>query len=155
MPDRKRWRFSLRPKVLFHDGEPLNASHAAAGLTAALKKKYGDVNITAGGQTIVLQFDRAVPDLLTELANPRMAIFRTDDKGAPIGTGPFRVSAWEPGHKITLAAFEDYWGGRPFLDSVIVNLGTTRSRRRYLRYPFLPDAARAARTHSHLGIARA
>ena len=125
--DRKRWRFSLRPKVLFHDGEPLNASHAGAALIAALKKQYGEVNITAGGQTIVLQFDRAVPDLLSELANSRMAISRTDDKGAPIGTGPFRVGTWEPGHKITLAAFEDYWGGRPFLDSVIVNLGTTRA----------------------------
>jgi ABC-type transport system substrate-binding protein len=126
-PDRKRWRFSLRPKVLFHNGEPLNAANVASPLGAALKKKYGDVNVTAGGQTIVLQFDHAVPDLLPELANSRMAISRTSDTGAPIGTGPFRVSAWEPGHKITLAAFEDYWGGRPFLDSVVVNLGTTRA----------------------------
>ena len=125
--DRKRWRFSLRPKVLFHDGEPLNAATAAPPLVAALKKKYGDVTVTAGGQTIVLQFDHAVSDLLSELANPRMAIFRTSDKGSPIGTGPFRVSTWEPGRKIILAAFEDYWAGRPFLDSVIVNLGTTRA----------------------------
>ena len=69
--DRKRWRFSLRPKVTFHDGEPLNAANAAPSLIAALKKKYGDVNVTAGGQALVLQFDHAVPDLLTELADIR------------------------------------------------------------------------------------
>jgi ABC-type transport system substrate-binding protein len=135
-PDRKRWRFSLRPKVLFHDGEPLNASHAAAALIAALKKKYGDVNVTAGGQTIVLQFDHAVSDLLTELANPRMAISRTSDKGTPIGTGPFRVSTWEPGRKIILAAFEDYWAGRPFLDSVIVSVGAMRAVGDIFEIPF-------------------
>jgi ABC-type transport system substrate-binding protein len=135
-PDRKRWRFSLRPKVLFHDGDPLNAVSVAPLLVAALKKKYGDVTVTAGGQTIVLQFDRAVSDLLTELANPRMAISRTSDKGAPIGTGPFRAITWEPGHKMILAAFEDYWAGRPFLDSVIVNLGTTRAIADIFDIPF-------------------
>ena len=134
--DRKRWRFSLRPKVFFHDGEPFNAASAVPSLMAALKKKYGDVNITAGGQALVLQFDRAVPDLLTELASPRTAIFRTSDKNTLIGTGPFRVTAWEPSHKLTLAAFEDYWAGRPFLDSVTVNLGTTRALGDVFDIPF-------------------
>src|SRR5580704_166900 len=146
--DRKRWRFSLRPKVVFHDGEPLNAADAAPSLAAALKKKYGEVNITAGGQALVLQFDRAVPDLLTELASPRMAIVRSAGKSALIGTGPFRATVWEPGHKLVLAAFEDYWGGRPFLDSVTVNLGTTREMGDAFDIPFsqtrrvLPDRIR-------------
>ena len=74
--DRRRWRISLRPKVTFHDGEPLNGSTAAPSLLAALRKKYGEANITAGGQALVIQSEHAMPDLLTELANPRMAIFR-------------------------------------------------------------------------------
>lgn len=135
-PDRKRWRFSLRPKVLFHDGEPLNAATAAPSLAAALKKTYGDVNITAGGQTLVLQFDRAMPDLLTELSSARMAVFRSSEKSGLIGTGPFRVTTWEPGHKLTLAAFEDYWAGRPFLDAVTINLGTTRDTGDVFDIPF-------------------
>ena len=135
-PDRKRWRFSLRPKVLFHDGEPLNAATAAPSLAAALKKKYGDVNITAGGQTLVLQFDRAMPDLLTELSSAQMAVFRSSEKSGLIGTGPFRVTTWEPGHKLTLAAFEDYWAGRPFLDAVTINLGTTRDTGDVFDIPF-------------------
>jgi ABC-type transport system substrate-binding protein len=134
--DRKRWRFSLRPKVVFHDGEPLNGGTAAPSLGAALRKKYGEVNITAGGQALVLQFDRAAPDLLTELANSRMAIVRSGEKGALIGTGPFRVAVWEPGRKLALAAFEGYWGGRPFLDSVTVNLGTGRETGDVFDIPF-------------------
>jgi ABC-type transport system substrate-binding protein len=134
--DRRRWRFSLRTKVFFHDGEPLNAASAAPSLSAALRKKYGDVNITAGGQALVLQFERAAPDLLTELANPRTAILRTSEKSPLIGTGPFRVAAWEPSHKLTLAAFEEYWGGRPFLDAVTINLGTTRALGDVFDIPF-------------------
>jgi ABC-type transport system substrate-binding protein len=125
--DRKRWRFSLRPKVAFHDGEPLNGANAAPALLAVLRKKYADVTVTAGGQTIVVQSDRAMPDLLNELALPQTAIFRTSDKNPLIGTGPFRVVGWVPGHRLSLAAFEDYWDGRPFLDSVIVNLGAARA----------------------------
>src|SRR5579864_8055045 len=62
-PDHKRWRFSLRPKVTFQDGEPLTASNAAPALLAALKKKYADVAVAAGGQTLTIQFEHAVPEL--------------------------------------------------------------------------------------------
>lgn len=157
--DRKRWRFALRPKVVFQDGEPLNAASVAPLLLPALKKKFGDVNVTAGGQTLVLQFDRATPDLLTELATFRMAIFRTSEKNPVIGTGPFRVAGWEPGHKLTLAAFEDYWSGRPFLDSVTINLGTSRAVGDIFDIPFsqtrrvLPERTRIWSSPVHQLIA--
>ncbi len=136
--DRKRWRFSLRPKVVFHDGEPLTAASAAPSLTAALKKKYGDLTVTAGGQTLVIQSDHALPDLLGDVARPQMAIFRSSDQSPLIGTGPFRLTSWEAGHRITLAAFDDYWGARPFLDSVVINLGTARATGDVFDIPFAP-----------------
>ena len=127
-PDFKRWRFSLRPKVSFHDGEALTAASTAPSLLAALKQKYGEVSIEAGGQALVMESDRAVPDLLEELALPAAAIFRKSDANPLIGTGPFRVTAWEPGRRVTLAAFDDYWGGRPFLDAVDIEFGSGRGR---------------------------
>jgi len=147
--DRKRWRFSLRPKVTFHDGEPLSASSAAPMLTVALRKQYGDVNVTAGGQTLVVQFDHAVPDLLTELTHSQFAVVRAGDKSPLIGTGPFRVVTWEPGHKLMVAAFEEYWAGRPFLDSVTISLGATRALGDVFDIPFA-QTRRVAPEHTRI-----
>jgi hypothetical protein len=127
-PDFKRWRFSLRSKVTFHDGEALTAASAAPSLLSALKQRYPDVAIEAGGQAIVVQSEHALPDLLDQLASPDAAIFRKSESNALIGTGPFRVVTWEPGRRLTLAAFEDYWGGRPYLDAVTIEFGVERSR---------------------------
>jgi ABC-type transport system substrate-binding protein len=126
--DLKRWRFSLRPKVTFHDGEPLTGASAAPSLLAALKKKYPDVSIQTGGQAIVIQSGQAMPDLLSDLAAPSAVVFRTSEASPVIGTGPFRITAWEPGRRLVVAAFEDYWGSRPYLDSVAIEFSSTRAR---------------------------
>ena len=126
--DFKRWRFSLRPKVAFHDGEPLNGASAAPSLLAALKKQYADVSIQTGGQAIVIQSGEAMPDLLSDLAAPRSAVFRQSAANPLIGTGPFRVTAWEPGRRLVVAAFEDYWGSRPYLDSIAIEFGSGHAR---------------------------
>ncbi len=39
------------------------------------------------------------------------------------GSGPFHVAAWDPGKHVTLAANDDYSGGRPFVDSVDILMG--------------------------------
>ena len=36
----------------------------------------------------------------------------------PVGTGPFKFVSWS-GNDITLEAFNDYWGGRPYLDKLV------------------------------------
>lgn len=36
----------------------------------------------------------------------------------PVGTGPFEIGTYIPGESISLIAFEDYFGGRAYLDSV-------------------------------------
>jgi ABC-type transport system substrate-binding protein len=135
-PDNKRWRFSLRPKVTFHDGEPLNGLTAAPALLAALKKQHGDATVTAGGQALFVQFEHPVPDLLAELARPETALLRKNETNFMIGTGPFRVTAWEPDRRLALAAFEDYWGGRPFLDSIVLSLGAVTARADVFDIPF-------------------
>src|SRR5260370_26114250 len=44
--ERKRWRFSLKSKVNFHGGEPLNATPAPPPVLAALNKSYTHMNVT-------------------------------------------------------------------------------------------------------------
>ena len=38
---------------------------------------------------------------------------------APIGTGPYRLEAWERGSQIVLTANEDYWGDVPSIPTVV------------------------------------
>jgi peptide/nickel transport system substrate-binding protein len=37
----------------------------------------------------------------------------------PVGTGPFKLEAFEPNNRLVLARFDDYWGDKAILDKVI------------------------------------
>ena len=115
----KRWQFTLRHGVKFQDGSPAS--------TSAIAKIIGDLHsgwiVRASGDSLTIESDDAMPSLLAELALPRNAILKRYADGLPIGTGPFRVAEFQPGRKLTLAANEDCWAGRPFVDSVEIDLG--------------------------------
>ena len=121
--DGKRWRFTLRPKVLFHDRKFLNAASVIAPLQDALSTTHAGISVTGSGMTIVIQSESGIDNLPAELSLPRNALIRKGEGGEPIGTGPFRLDKWEPGRRAVLTAFEDYWGGRSFVDSMVINAG--------------------------------
>lgn len=115
----KHWEFRLRPGVKFHDGYPLTPQ-AVGGM---LQRFFTHAAVGISGDSIVIESDRPMPGLLAELAQPGALMAARGGDGSWVGTGPFRVAQWEPGKRITLAAFEEHWGGRPFLDSVTVEMG--------------------------------
>jgi ABC-type transport system substrate-binding protein len=39
------------------------------------------------------------------------------------GSGPFRISEWEPGKHLALAANDNFSGGRPFVDAIEIDMG--------------------------------
>jgi peptide/nickel transport system substrate-binding protein/oligopeptide transport system substrate-binding protein len=41
---------------------------------------------------------------------------------APVGTGPFKFVRWEPNQEIVLAANDQYYEGRPFLDTIVFKI---------------------------------
>jgi ABC-type transport system substrate-binding protein len=118
--DRKRWEFRLRPGVKFHDGYPLNAAAVAGALQRLLA---GTATVAASADSIVIQSDHAIANLPAELARPAASIAARGPDGALVGTGPFRVSRFDPARHLSLAAFEEHWAGRPFLDAVEIEMG--------------------------------
>ncbi len=118
-PDNKRWQFHLRKGIVFHDGTALTPDAIATSLRAA----NPSWNVSAHPDSVIIERDDADPELLAELALPRNAIVKKSPDGIPIGTGPFHVVDWQRGKKLTLAANENYWRGRPFLDSIEIEMG--------------------------------
>ncbi len=108
----RHWQFKLRPAVKLHDGSALTAAAVAASLQAALPGVTAAAN--EAGDGIVVRAAHPVPDLLLQLAHTGW-----------FATGPFRPTAFDAGRRATFAANEDYWGGRPFLDAIEVQLGRT------------------------------
>lgn len=107
-PEAKRWRFRLRPRVLFHDGTALTPA-LAAGVLAA---KLPGFEVAAAADGIQITAATSVPGLPAMLADPSLAIVHTR-----AGTGPFEV-ARVAADTVVLSAFERHWGGRPFLDAI-------------------------------------
>jgi len=115
----QRWQFHIRRGVRFHDGTPLSAEIAAASLRAANPAW----NVSVDGESVVIERGGFESEFLAELALPRNAIVKRNADGATSGTGPFHVADWQAGKKLTLAADENCWRGRPFLDTVEIEMG--------------------------------
>ncbi len=118
-PGNQRWQFWLRRGVKFHDGSPLTAEAVAA----ALRSANPDWNVSPAGDSVVIERDSGDPDLAARAAQPRNAITKRSEGGTLIGTGPFHITSWQPGKKLSLAADEGYWGGRAFVDAIEIEFG--------------------------------
>ena len=114
----RRCVFVLRRDVRFHDGTPLTAAAVAASLQA--------VNPTWKIQeqpgSVIIEPDSSASELVADLARPRNAILMRDG-GTIVGTGAFRVRSFIPGKHVTLAANDDSWAGRPYVDAIEIDLG--------------------------------
>jgi len=117
-PGNQRWQFILRPGITFSDATPITPEVVAA----SLRRANPGWKVLPRETAVVLQLEAASPDLPSELALPRNSIAKLDRTRA-LGTGPFVVSQWDPGKKLVVTARDDYWGRRPFLDSVEIEMG--------------------------------
>ena len=114
-----RWQFRLRHGVKFHDGTPLTSEIAAASLRLA----NPGWSVRADGESLIIDCDEANPEMPAELALSRNSIVKRDAEGRLSGTGPFHIVDWQPGKKLTIAAEEDCWRGRPFIDQIEIEMG--------------------------------
>src|SRR5437899_1441433 len=143
--DRKSLTFRLQPGVRWGDGVPTTARDVAWTLSAARDAATGyprlndfaDVAFVndPNDSTVVIRFAHsqdAIPDVLTDLAilparlldsMPRAELRRAAWNEHPVGNGPFRFVAHEPGRRWVFAANPDFpaaLGGPPALERFIV-----------------------------------
>lgn len=113
------WQFWLRENVQFHDGTPLTSDVVVASLTQSCRNGCPWTRVYAVGPSVVFLADSPVPDLPAQLAQTKFFISHAGADGGSDGTGAFRVTGFSNG-VMSFAANGDYWGGRPFVDSVEV-----------------------------------
>ncbi|MFV0294313.1 MAG: ABC transporter substrate-binding protein [Paracoccus sp. (in: a-proteobacteria)] len=149
LDDGKRIRFTLREGVTFQNGEPFNAEAVKFSFDRLLgedgAKGPQQANYTAiesakiiDDKTVDLILKQPDPVLLTKLAGygamivPPKYYAEVGDAGfnmKPVGTGPFRMTSYEPKVGVQLEAFTDYWDGAPQLSEI--------------EYRFIPEPATA------------
>jgi peptide/nickel transport system substrate-binding protein len=127
-PNEKTWRIHLRPGVRFHDGSPLSSDDVVFTFRRVLQNPQSEIfpfltgirEVTAVDPlTVEIQTDQPTP-LLTRLSFvyilPKKLVEQEGERAFlrhPIGTGPYRFVSWRPGDAVEMAAFPDYWSGRP------------------------------------------
>src|SRR5579871_2897726 len=114
----RHWQFWLRSGVTFQDGSPLTPD----ALAAALRSANSQWQVSVAADSVIIETDNPTPNMPAVLALPENAI-SNHTGGKLSGTGPFQVAAWQPGKRLVLSAFEGYWGGRPFADSLEITMG--------------------------------
>ena len=135
IPNAQTYIFKLRSGVKFQNGEPLTALDVKYSLEriknpdtgATLRPNLEGVTITAiGDDTVKIELPQPDATLLNVLALPEASIVSKswmatgpNIKVQANGTGPFKLSQYEPGVKAMLARNPIYFvKGQPYLDEV-------------------------------------
>ena len=143
--DGKTWTFNIRKGVKFHDGTPLNASAVAFTFDRmkALPASFALFKVITGTKVVdeyTVQFMTAQPfsAMLRTLGHKcgtivsPTAVKKMGDEAFnmhPVTAGPYKFVEWVRGDHITFERFDDYWGGKPYLDKIIFKVMPEASAR--------------------------
>ena len=123
--DGRHWTIHIRENVKFHNGKLVDGEAVMQSLQRAIdenpsvKAALKIKKMEANGQTLVIETESVFPSFPSELVHPNTAVVDVHEKAIdqkPIGTGPFKVIAFEPSVSLKVERFNDYWDGRAKLD---------------------------------------
>ena len=138
--DNKILTLKLREGAKFHDGEPITAEDVVYSL-GVVKENHPFSSMMApvtsveapDAQTVVINMEQPHPAILLVLSSALTPIIpkhvfddgtdiKTNPKNnLPVGSGPFRVTEFEPGQHIILERFDDFFiDGKPYLDRIVI-----------------------------------
>ncbi|MBV9936840.1 MAG: ABC transporter substrate-binding protein [Actinobacteria bacterium] len=144
-PDGLTYTFKLRQGVKFHDGTAMDAAaikgsfQRRTAVNSAPAYMLADVTgyETPDAATFVVHLKQPVSAFLDYLAAPygpkavspkvladhggtdqAQAWLKTHDAG----TGPFTISDFQLGTRYTLSRFDDYWGGKPQVSQIVIDI---------------------------------
>lgn len=122
-PDDRTYVFDIREDARFSDGRPVTARDVAASLDAALRHSWAIADYLRAIESVTVRGERQVAirtrfNYLPLLARlpwgfviPAEAV---DKQPVPaLGSGPYRVEAWDPGRGFSLVRNESYHGPPP------------------------------------------
>ena len=136
------WTFHLRQGVQFHTGEemtsadvvwtvnyvkdPENAGRghgvldAAVDSVDAIDKHTVRFNMKGSRPAFPLSISSIgqLPIIPADSLETGEVLVRT----ATVGTGPFRFEEWVPSSLTVVTRFDDYWGGKAYLDKIVFQL---------------------------------
>jgi peptide/nickel transport system substrate-binding protein len=115
------WQFQLR-LASFHDGTVVTSSVVMESLKSAVP----DWKINAlTRQSVTVETPVPSPHLPELLSLQKFAIVKRTEESTPLGTGPYKLSQWQAGDHAVFTANDDYWGGRPYPDTIEAPLGAS------------------------------
>src|SRR5699024_5790521 len=133
------YTFYLRDDVTFHDGEPLTAEDVEFTYNIFLDEDYTgpragsfinlDEVIAVDDHTVEFHLSEVDARFLASTGYgilpkhilgdvPAEDLESHDFVSNPIGSGPFKFEEWKDGQYVKLSAYEDYYQGRPHLDTL-------------------------------------
>jgi peptide/nickel transport system substrate-binding protein len=139
LENNSKLRFTLRPNVKFHNGEPFDAEAVKftfdrmlgdEGKKGPQQSNYNSIDKVVVVNPMTVDFIMKSPDpvLLTKLSGYGAMIVPPKyikEKGSqyfgmnPVGTGPFKFTEYKPKVNIALERNPAYWGGAPKVDHLL------------------------------------
>ncbi|MDU9691231.1 ABC transporter substrate-binding protein [Priestia aryabhattai] len=132
------WIFEIRDGITFQNGKDLNAEAVKHSLertikeSEAMKSALKIKEMKASGQILTITTTEPLATLPSELVHPNTAIIDVDApdiKNKPVGTGPFKVASFKPDNEMKVKKYNEYWGGEPKLDEVVLTFNDDENAR--------------------------